>query len=336
MPLMPRLCDALALLATAAVLSASIGPAVARQPVPVAHGAELTARHVGPMAAGLAPLAEYDGGELHDGRAYPFARKIERGATYDGFRIDGAHLLIERVLIKGPIDIYVRLPVVVRGVTIRTRTGAHWALHTRPEAGPVLILWSEMRAGSTEGAPADRRNALSRALYLRSERVTVYRSHLTQAADGIQIHAPGARVIETLIDNLVYWDGDHNDGIQMLGRGADAEIVRSRIVNPNPQTSALNLIGEGVLVADNYLSGGGWTLYGGAHHTKRVPGSTRGVVIRGNVFGRDHFPKGGNFGPVTGYDGAGAGNDWNGNRWSDGAALTLGAPAPASAPPQQR
>ena len=193
----------------------------------------------------------------------------------------------------------------------------------------MLILWSEMRAGSTEGAPADRKNALSRALYLRSERVTVYRSHLTQSADGIQIHAPGARVIENLIDDLVYWDGDHNDGIQMLGRGADAEIVRNRIVNPNPQTSALNLIGERVLVADNYLSGGGWTLYGGAHHTKRVPGSTRGVVIRGNVFGRDHFPKGGNFGPVTGYDTAGADNDWSGNRWSDGAPIVIGVPAPA-------
>ncbi len=319
---------ALKWLAVAAIWLAATAAASAREPAPVAHGAGLTARLVGPAAAGLPPLSQSAGGEMHDGRAYPFARRIEQSATYDGFRVEGAHLLIERVLFTGPIDIYVRMPVVVRGVSIRTRTGAHWALHTRPEAGPVLILWSEMRAGSTEGAPADRRNALSRALYLRSERVTVYRSHLTLAADGIQIHAPGARVIETLIDGLVYWDGDHNDGIQMLGRGADAEIVRSRIVNPNPQTSALNLIGERVLVADNYLSGGGWTLYGGAHHTKRVPGSTRGVVIRGNVFGRDHFPKGGGFGPVTGYDAAGPGNDWSGNRWSDGAPLVIGTPAP--------
>lgn len=335
MPLMSCPCIALARLATVAVWLAIVGSAAARQPTPIAHGAELTARHVGPDAAGLSPIRQYAGGELQDGRDYPFARKIERGGIYDGFRVEGPHLLIERVFFTGPIDIYVRLPVVVRGVTIRTRTGAHWALHTRPEAGPVLILWSLMRADSPAGAPADRRNALSQALYLRSERVTVYRSHLTQAADGIQIHAPGARVIETLIDDLVYWDGDHNDGIQMLGRGTDAEIVRSRIVNPNPQTSALNLIGERVLVADSYLSGGGWTLYAGAHHTKRVPGSTKGVVIRGNVFGRDHFPKGGQFGPVTGYDGAGSGNDWSGNRWIDGAPINIGTPPPAPASPKR-
>jgi hypothetical protein len=290
---------------------------------------DLTPSHVGPLAVGLAPVARHPGGEMHEGRSYPFVQRIERSSVYDGFRVEGPHLLIERVLFTGPLDIYLSLPVVLRGVAIRPETAAHWALHTRPEAGPVLVLWSEMRAASTAGAPNDRSRALSRALYLRSERVTVYRSHLTSAADGIQIHAPRARVIETLIDGLVYWDGDHNDGIQMLGRGADAEIVRSRIVNGNPQTSALNLIGEQVRVEDNYLSGGGWTLYGGAHHTKRLPGSTRGVIIRGNVFGRDRFPKGGHFGPVTGYDDAGPGNVWSGNRWSDGTPITIGAPPSA-------
>ena len=301
----------------------------------IVHGRELRAHHVGPAAKGLHPTSRHDGGEMRDGRTYAYARLVTASASYDGFAVQGPHFLIDRVLFDGPLDIYVRLPVVLRGVSIRPRRAADWALHTRPEAGPVTVLWSELAAASTAGAPSDRAHALSRAIYARSERVTVYRSHLTRSADGIQIHAPGARVIETLIDDLVYWDGDHNDGIQMLGKGADAEIVRSRIENANPQTSALNLIGERVLVADTYLSGGGLTLYGGAHHTRRVPGSTRGVVIRGNIFGRDHFPKGGHFGPVTGYDSAGPGNAWSGNRWADGTPLVIGAPAPSAAPPRR-
>ncbi|MEZ5818613.1 MAG: hypothetical protein R3D44_16165 [Hyphomicrobiaceae bacterium] len=316
-----------------------IAPASAREPSPprtkaarkVAHGSALTAADVGPAAAGLAPKTLHPGGEMHDGRPVPFARRIERSALYDGFRVAGPHLLIEQMHFYGPLDVYVTVPVVLRGVEIRPRKAADWALHTRPGAGPVYVLWSEMAAASTTGAPSSRAHALSRALYLRSENVTVYRSHLTLAADGIQIHAPGARVVETLIDRLVYWAGDHNDGIQMLGKGADAQIVRSRIDNPNPQTSALNLIGDRVLIENCYLSGGGWTLYGGAHHTRRVPGSTRGVVIRGNVFGRDHFPKGGNFGPVTGYDTVGPGNAWSSNRWSDGTPLVIGGP-PAPRP----
>lgn len=295
---------------------------------PISHGAALTAAQVGPEARGLAPVQQSPGGEIRDGRAFAFARQIEGPATYDGFRVEGPHLLIERALFTSPVDIYARQPVVLRGVEIQTSSQAHWALHTRPEAGPVFLLWSAAGAGSTAGAPADRSHALERALYLRSDRVTVYRSHLTRAADGIQIHAKGARVIETLIDGLVYWDGDHNDGVQMLGRGGDAEIHRSRIVNVNPQTSVLNLIGDDVLVADSYLSGGGWTVYGGAHHTGRKPGSTRGVVFRGNVFGREIFPKGGNFGAVTGYDAAGPGNAWSGNRFSDGAPVVIPAAGP--------
>jgi hypothetical protein len=290
----------------------------------VAHGRDLKPRDVGPLAAGLSPRATHAGGEMHDSRAYPFARRIDQSAIYDGFRVDGPHLLIDRIHFTGPLDIYERRPVVLRGVIIRPARAAEWALHTRPGAGPIHVLWSEMGAAATAGAPADRAHALARAIYARSDHVTVYRSHLTRTADGIQIHARGTRIVETLIDGLVHWQGDHNDGIQMLGRGADARIVRSRIENANPQTSALNLIGDHVLVEDCYLSGGGWTLYGGAHHTRHQPGSTRGVVIRGNVFGRDVFPRGGHFGPVTGFDASGPGNQWTANRWSDGISLVLG------------
>lgn len=290
---------------------------------PVGHGIELTAEIVGPRGAGLSPLAEHPGGDIRDGIAYRFARRVDTAAIYDGFRLGGPHLLIEQVTFTGPVDVYTALPVVLRGVEIGTRTEAPWALHTRPGAGPVLVLWSKAGAASTRGAPDDRAHALARGLYLRSDNVTVYRSHLTATADGIQVHAPGTRIIETLVDGLVQWRGDHNDGVQMLGKGADVEILRSRIVNPNPQTSALNLIGDRVRVTSSYLSGGGWTIYAGSHLPPRRPGMTREVVFRDNILGREHFSKGGNFGAVTGWDAAGPGNLWSGNRFADGAAIEV-------------
>ena len=323
-----RLARALLTMAAIFGLVPAAARAESRAAARIVHGIELDRSRVGPAAAGLSALAEQPGTEIRDGREPPFASAVPVGATYDGFRVDGPHLLVERIAFTGPVDIYTRRPVVLRGVSIRTRNEAHWALHTRPEAGPVLFLWSSAGAASIEGAPNDRSRALARALYLRSDAVTVYRSHLNWTADGIQIHARGARIVESLIDGLTLWTGDHNDGIQMLGRGADAVISRSRIVNDNPQTSCLNLVGDAVRVEDSYLAGGGWTVYAGGHHPPRQPGMTRNVVFSGNIFGRDRYPKGGSFGAVTGWDAAGAGNVWRGNRWSDGAALDLGQPPP--------
>ena len=309
-------------LAIAAALS-TMALAEAPAPRPVHHGADLDRNLVGPRAAGLAPMAEHAGGEIRNGAVYPFARRVETAASYDGFRVDGPHILIERVAFTDPVDVYATLPVVFRGVVIRTRNEAPWALHTRPEAGRIYLLWSAFGAASAAGAPDNRSGALARGLYLRSSGATVYRSHVSDTADGIQIHAAGARIVETLIDRLVAWRGDHNDGIQMLGRGADVEIIRCRVVNTNPQTSALNLIGDRVRVVSSYLAGGGWTIYAGMHHPPRRPGMTREVVLRDNILGREAFAKGGSFGVVTGWDAAGGGNVWTGNRFADGEPIEM-------------
>ena len=327
------ICPKIALLLTATLMAAvCIKPAAAETSarLRIRHGSELTSAHVGPSAGGLAPRTVHPGGEIRDGGRPPFARRIDNPSAYEGISVDGPHLLIERTTFTGPVDVYTMLPVVFLGVDFRLASGAPWALHTRPGAGPILVLWSRAGAASVQGAPDDRSNAVGRGLYLRSEQVTVFRSHIESAADGIQIHAAGARIIETLIDGLVPWTGDHNDGIQMLGQGRSVEIVRSRIVNPNPQTSALNLIGQDVRVEASYLSGGGWTMYAGMHHPPRKVGMTKGVVVVDNVFGRDLFAKSGNFGAVTGWDSAGEGNRWSGNRYSDGTPLEL--PSPGATP----
>ncbi len=297
---------------------ASLAPPVAvRQ---ITHGQQISAEQVGPAAAGYHSLqGPFPGTEIRDGRSYPFAREIGASATYDGFAVTGPHLLIEGVRFDGPLDIYAKRPIVFRGVSIRTTKFAYWAAHTRPGNGAFYFLWSDAGAARTDGAPMDRTYALERALYLRGDNAFVHRSHLSRTADGIQLHGVGSHIAETLIDDLTYWDKDHNDGIQMLGRGSQATIVRNRIVNRNPQTSCLNLIGLDVRVENNYLAGGGWVIYGGANANGHGGGPTRNVVVRGNVFGRDAFPKLGNFGLVAYWDKSpGTGNIWEQNRTSDG------------------
>lgn len=298
--------------------------AVAVAARPITHGEQISADLVGPAAAGYKKLAgPFAGSEIRDGRSYPFVREIAAAARYDGFEVPVPHLLVEGARFDGPLDIYATKPIVFRGVSIRTMKAAYWAVHTRPGAGAIYFLWSDAGAARTDGAPNDRTFALDRALYLRADNATVHRSHLSRTADGIQLHGTHALVSESLIDDLTYWEKDHNDGIQMLGRGADATIVRNRIVNRNRQTSCLNLIGDRVRVEDNYLAGGGWVIYGGANANGHGGGSTRQVVIRGNVFSREVFPKSGYFGAIAYWDKSdGSGNIWDGNRYSDGSPVT--------------
>ncbi len=306
-------------LATVSLAQSQLAP----PPRHIPHGESLGSTDVGPAAAGYAQLrGPYPGAEIRDGREYPFVRMVPATARYDGFDVTGPHLLIEGVSFDGPLDIYATKPVVLRGVSVRTSRAAYWAVHTRPEAGAFYFLWSEAGASRTDGAPSDRTYALDRALYLRADRATVHRSRISRTADGIQIHAVGAIVSETLIDDLVFWVRDHNDGIQMLGRGADLTVVRSRIVNRNPQTSCLNLIGNRVRVEDSYLAGGGWVIYGGAHANGHKAGPARNVVVRNVIFGRTHFPRAGHFGPVAYWDSsADTGNVWERNRFDDGRAV---------------
>ena len=290
----------------------------------IVHGEDIRGDRVGPAAGGYGKLkGPFAGTAIRDGVAYPFARQVSSAAIYDGFEVPGPHILIEGARFDGPLDIYATQSVVLRGVSVRTSKAGHWAIHTRPEAGPFYMLWSDAGAAKTDGAPLDKTFALERALYLRSDRTVVHRSRISKASDGIQIHAPNALVSESLIDELTFWTGDHNDGIQMLGRGSHARILRNRIINRNAQTSCLNLMGDGNRVEDNFLAGGGWVIYGGANDNGHRPRVAKGNVVTGNRFARLPFAKGGSFGPVAYWDKTGgAGNVWERNRFSDGQPIT--------------
>lgn len=277
---------------------------------PVAHGEAITVTNVGPVAGGFKDLKTFVGSSIKDGQEYPFAREIAQSATYDGIEIEGPHLLVEGAAFMSSLDIYTSKTVVLRGVSIRPKAHSHIALLVRPGAGEVYVLWSDIGASAA--------NAVGAAIALRGSHAYVYRSHISNAADGISISASGVKIEENFIETRAASPGDHNDAIQLLGTPRTVTILRNKILNRNPQTSCLYLLGQHIDVRSNYLSGGGWTIYGGAKNNGHGRGAASDVSVTDTIFGRDYFPKSGNFGPVTYWNKA---YNWRDNRFSDGTAV---------------
>jgi hypothetical protein len=285
------------------------------QAASVTHGRAINATNTGPAAAGFTTLRPAEGGEIKNGRTYAFAREIAASAAYDGFKVDGPHLLIESTAFSKPLDISMSKPVVFRGVSVRVPAGSAWTILVRPGAGPFYFLWSDA-GGDGQGRGG---KAPGSALALRGDGATVYRSHLSNAADGIDVGGAHATILETLIDGLATFEGSHNDGVQLAETAEHVTIARNKILNANPQTSCLYLLGKGIRVDANYLAGGGWTIYGGAKNNGHGGQGAAPVAITGNTFGRDYFPKSGHFGPVAYWAKGGfSQNVWTDNRYEDG------------------
>jgi Calx-beta domain len=113
--------------------------------------------------------------------------------------------------------------------------------------------------------------------------------------------ANGDVLIEfSFIHDLVTLPGDHNDAIQATSLDGSVTIRGNTIWNQNGQTSAIMIgadtgsISNGdLLIENNFLAGGGWTLYGGA------PAKPHSEIIRNNIFERRFFANVGQFGPVA-------------------------------------
>jgi hypothetical protein len=110
---------------------------------------------------------------------------------------------------------------------------------------------------------------------------------------------------------------DHVDGVQIGGGGSGPYVIRhNTILNPGNETGCISLFNDfgamtNVLVENNYLDGAGYTVYGGAPNSSNVR-------FINNTFGKTFWPKGGHWGPVAYWDGSDPGNEWSGNRWTDG------------------
>jgi hypothetical protein len=137
----------------------------------------------------------------------------------------------------------------------------------------------------------------------------------TGLVEGNYIHDPG------------YISGDHTNGFYVNGGTEPLTISDNTIFISRNQTDAINLDAgsAGVPVANktvenNFLAGGGYTIYGG----DALGNPTSKIVIKGNRFGQLYYKTGGQYGPGAYFSATATGNVWSGNTWD-----TTGAAIPA-------
>jgi len=152
--------------------------------------------------------------------------------------------------------------------------------------------------------------------------LTVRRTNMYWWSDAIQVGGTDILIEDNYIHDAVYYAGDHTDGFQHYGSGKRVTIQHNTVENPIDQTSCIALFqdsGEGyddVLVDDNWLAGGGYSIYGGGG-AGQAPSSN--VRFTNNKFSTKFFPKSGHYGPVAYWPPAsGTGNVWSNNVWYDG------------------
>jgi len=136
------------------------------------------------------------------------------------------------------------------------------------------------------------------------------RVDISGGPDGIKL-GDNTSLTDSYIHDLGAFAGAHNDTVNADGV-TNASIIHNRLLNQLDQTSVLTLDGSGILVKDNWLAGGGYTIYGGA---PKSPGN--GIVVTNNVFSRQFFPNVGNWGPIAYWQSV-SGNSWTNNTYDDG------------------
>jgi hypothetical protein len=142
---------------------------------------------------------------------------------------------------------------------------------------------------------------------------------------GSGLHMTNNVVIEdNWVHDLHEGEDSHNDAVLTNG-GAHMVVRHNTLENPHTQTAVVALYGDveavvDVVVEDNLLDGGGYTVYGGSVAGKPYSDGASGIRFTGNRFGRRFFPNGGRYGPVSGFDPGRPGNLWAGNVWHDSGA----------------
>lgn len=132
---------------------------------------------------------------------------------------------------------------------------------------------------------------------------SVIRCHIHGVVDGIKAGS-NTVVRDSYIHDLAVFSGSHNDGIQCLGT-TSLQIIHNTIISPDGATSAIILSTgsadnmRNVLINDNLLGGGAFTVYGGYQEGADQLSKVSNIQITNNVFTTQVFPNSGAFGPLT-------------------------------------
>jgi hypothetical protein len=171
---------------------------------------------------------------------------------------------------------------------------------------------------ATTGRVAAAINQISSTTGMRVLRVNIF-----YAGTGIQPAGGHAFLENSYIHDMGYIAGDHTNGITS-NLGGDLTVYHTTVHNRLGQTDAVGLFEDfgrqsNVLIDDNLLAGGSYTIYGG----DGSKGATTGIRILNNRISPIYFPLGGQYGWIAYFSASGAGNVENGNVWDD-----TGAPVP--------
>jgi hypothetical protein len=149
-------------------------------------------------------------------------------------------------------------------------------------------------------------------------------NNIADASTGVQLYI-GLIEGNYIHDETATDPGSHLNGTTSNGSTIPLTIQHNTVFNPNGQTDAISLFEDfgaeaNVLITDNLVAGGGYTIYGGQN-----PGGQQAYNIRitNNRFSTIYFSQSGSFGYVTAFDPTAPGNVWSGNIWdSSGAPLS--------------
>jgi hypothetical protein len=196
---------------------------------------------------------------------------------------------------------------------VQVVTGGAFAIDLRHTTGVTI----ENSTISGTDATTGRVNVAIDDVYGDSTALTITGNNISAFRTAMQVSA--GLVQDNYIHDPGYIAGDHTNGIVTNGGTAPMTINDNTVFNSLGQTDAISLDASagGVAVANktvenNFLAGGGYSIYGGDGPSTNP---TSNIVITGNRFGQMYYAKAGQFGAVAYYDHTGSGNSWTGNIW---------------------
>ncbi len=144
--------------------------------------------------------------------------------------------------------------------------------------------------------------------------------NIAKTSTGVQIYQ--GTIENNYIHNMGMIPTDHLNGLTTNGDNDPLLIQHNTILNSFGQTDAIGLFQDfstvsNVTINDNFLAGGGYTIYGGMGSY----GKSSGIVITNNIISTMYYPHGGYYGPVAYFDPTGTGNTWTGNTYSNGTTI---------------
>jgi len=200
--------------------------------------------------------------------------------------------------------------VTIRNVKIGQTDPELWAIHLSALAVGTVITDVEVFGYGRTSA------SVQYAVYLvDAANATITRANFHHCADCVQ----GEHVVltDTWMHDFANIPGvSHVDGFQCNSTCEGTVIRHNRIDVDQDQTGAVSLfqdfgVPRNVLIENNWLSGAGWTIYGGA--------GTRGTPTNIRILNNIVDP--GQYGWLAYWNRNGAGNQCSGNRTSAGLAL---------------